>query len=86
MLTDKDREAAEDLLARLRSLLQPRPAPQQKYAPQRDGMTRYGIKSRTMWWKIRRRPDFPPTIKLGPKTELIDLEKTDAFMESLREP
>jgi hypothetical protein len=84
MLTDAEREAAEELLVKLRALFQPRPQKDPVYLPQREGMRRYGIRSRTEWWKIRRLPGFPPPLKTGPKSEYIHVAETDVFMENWR--
>jgi predicted DNA-binding transcriptional regulator AlpA len=40
----------------------------------------FGIGVSTLWLWLKTRPGFPPAIKAGPRTTLIDVPATAAFL------
>ena len=55
------------------------------YLRPKQAASYFGIGVSTLWQWLKTRPGFPPAIKAGPRTTLIDIPATAAYIESASE-
>ena len=55
------------------------------YLRPKQAASYFGIGVSTLWQWLKTRPGFPPAIKAGPRTTLIDVPATAAYLKAVNE-